>query len=83
MGRLFCIPGQALLKTLDERIASVMPEDGSLGGSRLSAALLTHSYRTKLGGLGRRGAVPDWSRRKGARSRGTKLHRTVLISKFW
>jgi arginine decarboxylase len=44
----FAYPGQALLKTLDERIAS-----GGAGGTvrlvqSLSAALLTHSYRTNL-----------------------------------
>jgi len=44
----FAYPGQALLKTLDERIAS-----GDAGGTArlvqsLSAALLTHSYRTNL-----------------------------------
>ena len=44
----FAYPGQALLKMLDERIAS-----GDAGGTArlvqsLSAALLTHSYRTNL-----------------------------------
>jgi arginine decarboxylase len=44
----FAYPGQTLLKTLDERIAS-----GDAGGTArlvqsLSAALLTHSYRTNL-----------------------------------
>jgi len=68
-----------LLKTLDERIAS-----GDAGGTArlvqsLSAALLTHSYRTNLA---------DWEGEeqspiglaKGCRS-GEQLHRTVLISK--
>jgi len=70
MEDFFAYPGQALLKTLDERIAS-----GDAGGTArlvqsLSAALLTHSYRTNLA---------DWEgeeqsriglAEKGARSRG-------------
>jgi arginine/lysine/ornithine decarboxylase len=45
----FAYPGQALLRTLDERIASGDPAGTARLVQSLSTALLTHSYRTNVG----------------------------------
>ncbi|HKV79686.1 MAG TPA: hypothetical protein VJP02_16170 [Candidatus Sulfotelmatobacter sp.] len=44
----FAYPGQALLRTLDERIASGDPAGTSRLAQSISTALLTHSYRANL-----------------------------------
>jgi arginine decarboxylase len=45
----FAYPGQTLLRTLDERIASGDAAGTSRLAQSISTALLTHSYRTNLG----------------------------------
>ena len=58
----FVFPGSALLKTIEERIAANHAIGTAGLAQRISAALLTHPYRTRIWRLGKRRTVGEHHR---------------------